>query len=226
MTLLQSHVDHLVIAAESLEQGVAWCEQTLGVSPHAGGEHPLMGTHNRLVRIASDAFPCCYLEIIAIDPAAPDPGRTRWFDLDDPGMRASLRRSPRLVHFVARTSQADTARAAWSGMGLDPGLLLQAERPTPEGVLRWRITIRADGRRQFGGTLPTLIEWAGRHPCDSLPPSELRLQSLALRHPEADRLREALERIGLSGVSVAQGGAELVATLGGPRDPVRLSSPT
>jgi hypothetical protein len=46
-------VDHLVIAAASLEEGVAWCEATLGVTPGPGGEHPLMGTHNRLLRIAT-----------------------------------------------------------------------------------------------------------------------------------------------------------------------------
>jgi uncharacterized membrane protein YphA (DoxX/SURF4 family) len=41
-------LDHLVIMASTLAQGVAWCEATLGVTPGPGGEHPLMGTHNRL----------------------------------------------------------------------------------------------------------------------------------------------------------------------------------
>jgi hypothetical protein len=54
---LHTQVDHVVVAARSLQEGVAWCEQTLGVSPGPGGEHPLFGTHNRLLRIASVNFP-------------------------------------------------------------------------------------------------------------------------------------------------------------------------
>jgi hypothetical protein len=49
-----STVDHLVVAADSLEQGVKWCEETLGVTPGPGGQHPLMGTHNRLLRVATE----------------------------------------------------------------------------------------------------------------------------------------------------------------------------
>jgi hypothetical protein len=67
-------VDHLVVAAATLEQGVAWCEATLGVTPGPGGRHALMGTHNRLLNLGSAAFPHSYLEIIAIDPEAPAPG--------------------------------------------------------------------------------------------------------------------------------------------------------
>ena len=64
-----ARIDHLVIAARTLDEGVRWCEATLGVAPGPGGTHPLMGTHNRLLSIASDEFAQAYLEIIAIDPA-------------------------------------------------------------------------------------------------------------------------------------------------------------
>ena len=60
-------LDHLVIMAHTLDEGVAWCEATLGVTPASGGEHPLMGTHNRLLRIDSAEFPSAYLELIAIN---------------------------------------------------------------------------------------------------------------------------------------------------------------
>ena len=45
---MKSQIDHLVIAAHSLQQGVEWCESVLGVTPAAGGEHEKYGTHNRL----------------------------------------------------------------------------------------------------------------------------------------------------------------------------------
>ena len=35
-----ARVDHLVVAAESLDQGVQWCEAMLGITPQAGGEQP------------------------------------------------------------------------------------------------------------------------------------------------------------------------------------------
>ena len=76
-----TQLDHLVVLASSLEQGVAWCEAALGITPDAGGRHAFMGTHNRLLRTSSDAFPNSYLEIIAIDPDGQPPTNSqRWFD--------------------------------------------------------------------------------------------------------------------------------------------------
>ena len=77
--------DHLTVAALTLEQGVAHIERALGVVIPAGGAHPLMGTHNHLMRLGEGAF----LELIAPDPAV-TPQRVRWFGLDDPAMRKSL----------------------------------------------------------------------------------------------------------------------------------------
>ena len=98
-------VDHLVIGARTLAEGVAWCEATLGVVPGPGGRHPLMGTHNRLLKIAGAAYPDAYLEIIAIDPGAPAPARRRWFGLDEVDLRAG----PRLLHVVAQGERLQRA---------------------------------------------------------------------------------------------------------------------
>lgn len=174
-------LDHLVVAAESLEAGVAWCEATLGLAPTAGGKHPLMSTHNRVFAIASDRFPRTYLEIIAIDPDAPPPGRARWFDLDVPAMQAALRLAPGLIHWAARCADLDAELAALRVRGIERGEALVAERPTPQGVLRWRIAVRPDGRRLAAGALPTLIEWGAVHPTDSMAPSGIALDGLVLR---------------------------------------------
>ena len=171
-------VDHLVIAAHSLDQGVAWCEATLGVTPGPGGQHPVMGTHNRLLNIDGPGFEACYLEIIAIDPAASVPGRARWFGLGQAALQASLREAPRLLGAVLRTPQLDELRQGLHALGQDIGPLLAAERQTPEGRLAWRIAVRDDGAWPGAGRLPTLIEWAGRHPTEAMAPSALQLQSL------------------------------------------------
>jgi hypothetical protein len=84
-----SVVDHLVVAAATLDQGVQWCEATFGITPGAGGSHSLMGTHNRMVRLDGPHCSHCYLEIIAIEPGAPAPAMARWFDLDQAGLRAA-----------------------------------------------------------------------------------------------------------------------------------------
>mgnify|MGYP001248217771 FL=1 len=215
-------VDHLVVAAATLAQGVAWCEATLGVVPGPGGRHALFGTHNRLAKIASAAFPDSYLEIIAVDPEAPPPGRVRWFGLDDPALQASLReRGPHLVHVVARSTMLDMHRWGLINVGLQPGDPVSAHRDTPEGRLAWQILVRDDGRLLCGGALPTLIQWQGRHPTAAMADSGLALQTLTLRGvPE--RARDVLR---LRGVQVLPEGAPaLSATLATPRGEVVLES--
>jgi hypothetical protein len=171
-------IDHLVIGARTLDEGVAWCEATLGVVPPAGGKHALMGTHNLVMSIASQAAPKAYLEIIAIDPGAPDPGRQRWFDLDSPAMQALLAQGPRLIHWVARCEDIDARCARLREFGIDRGEVLDAQRQTERGLLRWRITVRADGARLFDGALPTLIQWGDAHPVDGMQDSVVQLQCL------------------------------------------------
>lgn len=48
---MKTQIDHLVVMAASLDQGVQWCEDTLGITPGPGGEHEKYGTHNRLFKI-------------------------------------------------------------------------------------------------------------------------------------------------------------------------------
>jgi hypothetical protein len=213
-------LDHLVIAADSLAQGAAWCEATLGVAPGPGGQHPLMGTHNRLLRIAGPVFAQAYLEIIAIDPEAPAPGRARWFGLDDPALQAALKASPRLLGAVARTPNVEMHRWGLITLGQDPGPALAAERDTPDGTLAWRILVRDDGALPGAGRLPTLIQWQGRHPTEAMAPSAVALQSAvfgAITPREADLLR-------LRGATVHAGGAALQVILDTPRGRVTLTT--
>lgn len=222
---MQARVDHLVIAADSLDQGAAWCEATLGVVPAPGGEHPLMGTHNRLLRIATVDYPRAYLEIIAVQPGRTPQRAKRWFDLDEEAVRDTVRREgPRLLHFVAAVPDVRAAVGAWQRLGIDRGEVVQASRDTPRGLLQWQITVREDGQRLFAGALPTLIEWGQVHPAPALPESGVTLQGMGASHAEAGPLRAACEAIGLQGFSVKEGPARLCAVLDTPRGRVRLHS--
>jgi len=214
-------LDHLVVAAHSLAQGVAWCEATLGVTPGPGGRHALMGTHNRLLKMATVAYPNAYLEIIAIDPEAPPPGRPRWFGLDDAALRERLADGPRLIHAVARSTMLDMHRWGLITVGQKPGDPVNAGRDTPEGRLEWQILLRDDGRLDCGGALPTLLQWKGRHPAEAMPESGVTLRSLALCGVP-DRARDVLR---LRGVSVTSApGPALRATFATPLGEVTLES--
>ena len=221
-------VDHLVVLAPSLAEGVAWCEATLGVVPGPGGEHPLMGTHNRLIPVNTAAFPRAYLEIIAINrEAAPQraAGAKRWFDLDDDTLQARLRtQGPQLAHWVAQVPDLPQALATLSAQGIDRGQVVAASRPTPQGLLRWQISVRDDGQRLFNGCLPTLIQWGDTHPTQAMADQGVALESLALAHPQAGALRQALDAVGLGAIPVHTGPARLQARLRTPRGPVNLIS--
>jgi len=226
----RADVDHLVVAARTLDEGVQWCEAALGVLPGPGGAHPLMGTHNRLLAIGSPAHPRSYLEIIAIDPAARPtrgPREQRWFDLDDGALQDALaRRGPRLIHFVARVRDALTTvnALAEAPLGIDRGEVIEASRDTAAGRLEWQISVRPDGQRLFYGLLPTVIQWGAVHPCDSMAPSPIALEGIGASHPRPETLQAALRAIGLAAPRVGRGPPNLVATLHTSKGLVQLES--
>ena len=181
-------LDHLIVAAATLEQGCDYIESGLGVRPQPGGKHVTMGTHNALLGLG----PRAYLEVIAIDPAGAAPARPRWFDLDDVRTRATLAEGPRLAHFAVRTRDLATLAAA---VRHAPGAIL----PMARGDLRWKITVPDDGHLPGAGLIPTLIEWDGPdHPAARLPDAGLRLAALAGEHPDPASVRTALAALGLS----------------------------
>ena len=214
---MEAQLDHLVIAAPDLASGVLWCERTLGVTPAPGGAHPLMGTHNRLVRLQGGRFDKAYLEIIAIDPAAKperQAPRARWFDLDNPAFLAKLERDgAQLAHWVVRTENVADAVGAWQRLGIDRGRILAASRMSARGLLTWQITVRDDGQRLFDGCLPTLIEWGPVHPAPALAEQGVTLNDFSVSHPDAATITEALSVIGLAGVNTTLGPASLNAGL-------------
>jgi len=181
--------DHLVIGAATLEQGLDWAEEKLGVVLPPGGTHPRMGTHNRLTALG----PASFLEIIAIDPDAASPARPRLFALDDPAVRARLRQRPGLIAWVAATGDIAASLARAREAGADLGRAVELTRSD----LVWLLSIRDDGALPEDGTLPALIQWPeGPHPAGRLTDQGLRLESLELRHPEPARLDRVLGAIG------------------------------
>lgn len=166
-------LDHVAIAAASLEEGVAWAEARLGVRLAPGGEHPAMGTHNRLLSLG----PSEYLEVIAVNPDAPRPAHPRWFGLD------RFAGPPRAVAWVMRVADLAASRLPEA---VGPPMALR------RGDLAWRLTVPPGGLGPFDGLYPSLIEWAGAHPAPRLPDLGLRLLELEISHPEITALAASL----------------------------------
>lgn len=217
----RSELDHLVVAASTLDAGTAWVEQRLGATPVPGGQHVAMGTHNALLRLGAR----CYLEVIAVDPAGQAPDRPRWFSLDEAEMRARLADGPALVTWVVRTPSLAAACARVP----DLGEIL----PMSRNAFRWKISVPDSGSLAWGGILPTAIQWeAGedgvvRHPCDVLPESGCELVSLQLSHPVAvlgtAGLVALFRELRIAGpVDLKPGPKALAATLRSPRGEVKL----
>lgn len=166
-------LDHIAISCTALTEGVAAVEAALGVALSPGGQHPHMGTHNRLLNLGD-----LYLEVIAIDPAAPAPAWPRWFDLD------RFSGPPRLTNWVAAADDlAAEIAASPTGVGVPVALA--------RGNFRWQMAVPADGQLPFGGAYPALIQWEGPTPASALPDAGLRLERLTICHPDPG-LQQAL----------------------------------
>jgi len=164
-------LDHIAIAAETLEEGVAWAEGKLGVPFLAGGKHAHFGTHNRLLGLADGL----YLEVIAIDPDATSNG-PRWFGLDD------FKGPPRLVNWICEPVSFET-------------FLRHGMRSVPmaRGDLHWDMGAPTDGSLPMGGGFPTVLQWhTETPPGQTLPSSGCELTSLTIRHPNANQIADEL----------------------------------
>lgn len=165
-------LDHLAVAAESLEAGRAYVEDALGLRLQSGGEHSHFGTHNLLLGLEDGL----YLEVIAIDPAAPAPSYPRWFDLD------RFSGVPRLRNWICAVDDLDAVLMRHPRAGRPVALA--------RGDLRWRMAVPEDGILPMDNLFPALIQWQGAvHPATRLPPSGARLVRLVISHPEVATLQ-------------------------------------
>ncbi len=180
-------LDHLVIAAASLEQGATYIREKLAVEMQVGGQHDRQGTHNLLLKLDQGR----YLEVIAIDPIGTKPCHPRWFTLDSPTIQAKLRERPRLITWVAKT---DDIHTLVRHCNIDIGQV----QPMNRGELNWQITIPQDGTMPLDGLVPALIEWGtDQHPSSRLPNLGCDLIALEGYHNQPRFIQEILASISL-----------------------------
>lgn len=228
LTTQSLSLDHLVVSARTLDEGVQYVADTLGVAPAGGGAHPLMRTHNRLLGLWGGV----YLEVIAIDPradAATDSAgpRPRLFALDDPATQARLENGPYLSHWVARVERPKRL-AMWQAQY--PQRIAPVV-PMTRGDFTWGLTVPDDGsfpawHGAGDGVLPSLIQWdSPRHPSQLLEQTNLALKALKAVHPRAELIGEQLRWLGaahLVDLQPTDGAAALVAEFETPEGPRTL----
>ena len=206
-------IDHFAIGADTLEQGVAAMQDALGIDVPRGGKHDAMSTHNCVMQSGNESF----FELISIDPDAPDPGRTRWFTLDDATTQARLSERPRALCWVVGTDDLDAIMAA---SPVDLGEVVLFTR----GDRSWRLTVPQDGHLPMGGLLPAFIEWSpGPHPSTGQQDLGVTLERVHVSHPDTAALSEILKTLGVDHLAqVSKGPQALSFELNTPKGTVTL----
>jgi hypothetical protein len=176
-----ANIDHVILAIDSLDRGIALLREATGVTAAFGGAHPGRGTQNALIGLGQGV----YLELLAPNPQdSAGPAQVAAFA----GVRAL---TP--VGWAVRTSNADSLHALLVSRGVAGGAVRAGSRQRPDGaLLRWRTLSPWAGASEL---LPFFIEWdtAGRHPSVDAP-AGCTLAGFALAAPVPDSLRTLLER--------------------------------
>ncbi|MEM7056664.1 MAG: VOC family protein [Pseudomonadota bacterium] len=211
---MTNKIDHFAIGADSLEQGAAALKTQLGMEVPRGSKHDAMSTHNCVCQAGNESF----LEILSIDPDAPEPGRTRWFTMDDPTTQARLVERPRALCWVVGTEDLDSIVAS---SPVDLGEVVFFQR----GDRTWRLTVPADGHLPEGGLLPAFIEWSpGPHPSTGMQDLGITLTDVKLTHPDPNWLSDVLRTLGVDHLcSVSEGDRALAFELNSPNGAVQVN---
>lgn len=172
-------LDHLTVIAPTLTEGVEHVCDCLGIEVPFGTRHHYMGTHNHRLQLGQNV----YLEIVALDPDGVDPGRARWFGVDDSTrVRSSWEERRRLRGWVA----AITSLESFVRQRPEFGDVVPLPFEKPE----FAFAIPVDGSLPMGGVLPSLIDhWDDPTRMSDIPDLGVRLISFSLQHPEPEKIR-------------------------------------
>ena len=182
---MNSRIDHIVIGAANLISGAKILETKLCTKFSPGGEHMIMGTHNKLLKLQSNI----YLEVIANNPNVSKPSRLRWFSLDESSIKEKIKKSPRLLCWVL---EVDNIEDTVKKCGYNPGEVLQLSRDE----LTWKVTVPSNGKLVENGVLPVLIEWPNnQHPSKKLNNSKVSINKISLFHPEPYKIKSIISNL-------------------------------
>ena len=167
-------LDHIVLGANTLQEGTDYVEKKLGLSLSEIGYHHHMGTHNRVIKIDENI----YLEVIAINPNANKPQHFRWFNLDNEKQQARLKVLPQIIGYVIENENPDILKF------YNP--FFEASR----GDYRWEFAIPKsdddliDNKLIESGLVPSLIKWKSKKPVDQMVDNYFELEKFQIELTE------------------------------------------
>lgn len=168
-------LDHITVIAPTLIEGVSHVRNCLDLDVPFGTRHDYMGTHNHRLQLGNRV----YLEIVALDPDGIEPGRARWFGLDDQeSVRADWNDGRRLRGWVAGTDDIDSVVSTRRAIFGDAV-------PLPTAHPTFAFAIPEDGSLPLDGAAPSIIDRRGEPTSMAeIPDLGARLRSLTLEHPD------------------------------------------
>ncbi len=211
--MTQTIIDHLVIGAAELDKATRQIESFIKAEFLAGGKHPLMATHNRVIKLQNSL----YMEIIAADPSFLSPQnpkrKNRWFSLDSNATQKRLSRAPQPLCWVIAVNDIEKTLMH---CGYNPGRIIGMTRDN----FSWKITVSENGDLPESGVLPIFIEWPnGKHPTKTMPKSNISLEKLTLFHPHPSGIKHILSKLNINGsIEVNLGEPNLQFSLKTPDD--------
>ena len=161
-------LDHVVIAANNLDEGTSYVENKLNVKLSNIGYHRDMGTHNRVVKISKSV----YLEVISIDPNCGHLNSKRWFNLDSLKLQSQLRKSPQVIGYVIENVDIKILKY------YEP--FFKASR----GEYKWKFAMPATNaniladQTHLNGIIPSLINWESEKPINKMQDNHLNLEKI------------------------------------------------
>lgn len=167
-------LDHITVIAPTLAEGVSHVQNCLNLDVPFGTRHEYMGTHNHRLQLGNNV----YLEIVAFDPDGTEPGRSRWFGLDNQEqVRSDWNEGRRLRGWVANTAEIDFVVSTHGAIFGDKVTL-------PPANPAFAFAIPEDGSLPLNGAAPSIIDHQGDPTSmDEIPDLGARLHSFTLEHP-------------------------------------------
>lgn len=182
----EEHIDHIILAINNLENGIAQFKGRTGIAPGFGGVHPDSFTHNALVALDGET----YIEIMAPRPDAQNAGEDfKKFETLTP------------IGWAVRTRNIEKTKAKLKSAGFVTTATRPGSRAKPDGsLLKWS-TFRIESQDEF----PFFIQWGDStiHP-SATSPKGCMFRSLQVTTPHPDSWSPLIDRLALD-VQVTEG---------------------
>lgn len=204
-----SRLDHIVLGAPSLQEGIDYVENLTGCRAVFGGKHQQFGTQNALLKIGN----LIYLEILAPDPDNPK-SENLWMGISELD-------KPRVTRYAIKSKQIAKDAKVLNSYEEEHGFCQVGKRVKSDGeLLKWELTVPLAMPKT--SCIPFLIDWGTTiHPSISLK-SCAELLKFERFSPNYVKLNSIFEDLNLNSL-ILPGPEKIVLTLECPKGIIELS---